>query len=160
MKNIILLLSITLLITSCERSTSGCIEPAAINYNSYADYDNGSCIFQADVVFSLDIAGALYFTHIEEIKWLDIYVEDVMVGTLDASLGFDYIPLCYPIDEDAVNFMLEWDNSLATIFTWTVVDEYNVVHYIEEDIIGANDCLPMSLTFKKITDYKESKKKK
>jgi hypothetical protein len=157
MKNIILLLSITLLISSCERSTYGCIDPYAVNYESYADYDNGSCSYTADVVFYLDVAGALYFTHVEEIQELWIYVEGVEVDYLDASIGFNYIPLCYPIDGDAVNFSYSWDNDLAATFTWVIVDEYDVVHYEGTDVIGANDCLPMELTFKKIQEYKASK---
>ena len=158
MKRIVLFSALALLFNSCDTRTGGCIELAAINYEAWADYDDGSCVYEADVVFYLDIAGALFFTHVEEIQWLDIYVEGVRVGTLDASLGFEYIPLCYPIDEDAVNFMLEWHNSLATTFTWTVEDEHDVVHYIGEDVIGANDCLPMELTFKKIQEYKDASK--
>ena len=158
MKKILLFSALAIFLNSCEKSISGCIEPAAINYNNNADYDNGSCSYIADVVFYLDVAGALYFTHVEEIQELWIYVEGVEVDYLDASIGFNYIPLCYPIDVDAVNFSYEWDNALAATFTWTVVDEYDVVHYEGTDVIGANDCLPMELTFKKIQEYKEATK--
>ena len=159
MKKILLFSVLAIFLNSCtvEVRIDGCTDPIAYNYDSQADDDDGSCSYTADVVFYLDAAGALYFTHVEEIEELWVYVEGVEIDYLDASTAFDYIPSCYPIDVDAVNFSYEWDDALAATFTWMVVDEYDVVHYEGTDVIGANDCLPMELTFKKIQEYKASK---
>ena len=38
-----------LIFSACEKSqTDGCIDPLAINYESWADYDDGSCLYQCD----------------------------------------------------------------------------------------------------------------
>ena len=40
------------------------------------------------------------------IDWLDIYVGTDYVGSLQANLGFTYVPDCFPEDPDAVHFTL------------------------------------------------------
>jgi hypothetical protein len=154
MKNIILLLSITLLISSCERSTYGCIEPAATNYNINANYDNGNCTYISDIVFYEDVAAAIYFDIIG-VEWLDLSIDGEYIGTLDATLGLTYTPDCNEVD--AIAFSLEWENSHSSSFTWVIRDENGFKHYEGAEVVVPNDCLPMELTFKKIQDYKESK---
>ena len=178
MKKILLLSNLALFLNSCvEVERGGCIDPYADNYESFADYDDGSCYYtcedpyainyniaydsyfceyEADVVFFEDVAAALYFDNLN-VNWLDIYVEGTYVGTLNATLGFTYVPECYPTDPDAVHFTLSWFDNLNTSFSWTVRDETGFIHYNGTDFISANNCLPMELTFKKIQEYKESK---
>ena len=62
------------------------------------------------------------------------------------------------MDPDAVHFTLEWQNSQSSTFTWTVRDGSGTIHYSGTDLILANNCLPMELTFKKIQEYKEATK--
>ena len=46
MKKILLLSALAILFNSCsEIETPGCIDPAAYNYESFADYDDGSCLY-------------------------------------------------------------------------------------------------------------------
>ena len=131
-----------------------CSDPYAINYNIPLPYL--LCEYEADVVFYEDVAAALYFDNLG-IDWLDIYVGNDYVGTLQATLGFTYVPVCYPTDPDAVHFTLAWEDSQSSTFTWSVRDGFGTIHYSGTDLILANNCLPMELTFKKIQDYKESK---
>ena len=181
MKKILLFSVLAIFFNSCDVETAGCIDPYAYNYESFADYDDGSCvyigcsdplainydmlyatnypfcIYNSDVVFFEDVAAAVYFDNLG-IQFLDISVEGVYVGTLQANLGFTYIPDCYPADPDAVNFTVEWEDALATTFTWTVRDEFGQIHYSGTEAILANDCLAMELTWKKIQEYKEATK--
>ena len=184
MKKILLFSVLAIFLKSCtEVETGGCIDPYAYNYESFADFDDGSCvyigcsdplainydmlyatnysfcIYNSDVVFFEDVAAAVYFDNLG-IQFLDISVEGVYVGTLQANLGFTYIPDCYPADPDAVNFTLEWEETTTTsqaTFTWIVRDEFGQIHYSGTETILANDCLAMELTWKKIQEYKESK---
>ena len=131
-----------------------CSDPYAINYNISSLYL--FCEYEADVVFFEDVAAAVYFDNLG-IDWLDVYVGNDYVGSLQATLGFTYVPVCFPTDPDAVHFTLAWENSQSSTFTWSVRDGFGTIHYSGTDLILANNCLPMELTFKKIQEYKESK---
>jgi len=180
MKKGFLLIIIGLIFNSCDIDiqTGGCIDPYAANYESFADFDDGSCLYscndpyatnygvlapieicdyQADVVFFEDVAAATYFDALG-IDWLDIYVGTDYVGTLQANLGFTYVPDCFPEDPDAVHFTLLWQDTPTASFTWTVRDGSGTIHYSGTDVTLANNCLPMELTYKKIQEYKESTK--
>ena len=157
MKKIIFFLSLIFLFNSCDFETGGCTDPLAYNYESFADFDDGTCLFSSDVVFFENVAAATYFDMLG-IQFLDIYVEGTYVGTLQANLGFTYVPDCFPEDPDAVHFAIEWENSQTTSFTWTVRDEFNQIQYQGTDAIIANDCLAMELTWKKIQEYQQALK--
>lgn len=154
MKNILLLLSFALLISSCETSRSGCTDNYAYNYASFADYDDGSCLYTSDVVFYEDVAAAVYFD-ILGVEWLDLSVDGIYIGTLDATLGLTYVADCF--ETDAIVFALEWADASSSSFTWVIRDETGFKHYEGIEAVLPNDCLPIGLTFKKIQDYKESK---
>ncbi len=153
MKNLVYLSAICILtFSACDVETGGCTDHAAINYESFADYDDGSCFYQSDVVFYEDVAAAVYFDA-QNVNFLDIYVEGDYVGTLQANLGFTYTPDCFPIDPDAVHFTLEWDNAPATSFTWTVRDGTGYMWYNGTETVVPNDCTPMQLSWKKIKEF-------
>ena len=180
MKRILLLTVLTTIIHSCtvEVLIDGCTDPNADNFNPNADTEDGSCLYtctdpfasnfdivqtyyscdyEGDVVFYQDVASALYFDNLG-ISYLDIFVGNDLIGTLNATLGFTYVPGCMPIDPDAVHFTLLWENDIQASFTWSVRDPSGTIHYSGTDFVLANNCLPMELTFKKIQEYKEATK--
>ena len=180
MKKILLLTIIATFLNSCvvDIEVGGCTDPLADNYNASADYHNNTCLYtcvdpyavnygitesydicdyEADVVFYQDVASATYFS-ILGIDWLGIYVNDVYIDNL-LNVGFTYVPLCFPIDPDAVHFTLVWENSITSTFHWSIKDLTGYTHFesFQEPIV-ANECLPMELTFGKIQEYKEASK--
>ncbi|HJN63398.1 MAG TPA: hypothetical protein QGG91_01645 [Flavobacteriales bacterium] len=178
MKKVIFVTILTALIFSAckETETGGCIDASAINYESWADYDDGSCLYQcddpyatnynvttnypiceyeADVVFYLDVPAAVYFTN-EGIPFLDVYVGNDLAGTMPANVGFTSTVLCDDLDPEPVHFIYLWENELSTTLTWTVRDLAGFIWYSGTDIVVANNCLSLQLTMKKIKEYQNS----
>ena len=47
----LLAISLMTLISSCHKDVSGCTDPAAANYNSAANINNGSCSYKGNITF-------------------------------------------------------------------------------------------------------------
>jgi hypothetical protein len=131
----------------------GCTNVSAPNYNPSAECDDGSCnYFQADVVFYGGLYAASYFESMG-IDFLDVFVgvgnDDDMIyaGTLQVSLGFAYVPLCYPIDPDAVHFTFISETSeTSQFFVWKLLGVDNSATYGSGSAsIEGNDCLPINI---------------
>ena len=155
MKKLLLFSILAIFFNSCDVETAGCIDPYAYNYESFADYDDGSCLYTTDIVFYEDVAAAVYFD-ILGVEWLDLSIDGEYIGTLDATLGLTYVPDCY--ETDAIAFSLEWNDASSSSFTWTIRDETGFKHYDGVEAVVPNDCLPIGLTYKKIQEYKEATK--
>ncbi len=154
------------------------MDPIATNYDVLAETEDGSCLYscndpfstnfgiltstpscqyEGDVIFYEDVDAAIYFDNLG-IDYLDVYVGIEYIGTLQANLGFTYVPSCFPPDPDVVQFTLLWENSIQSSFLWQVRDGSGTIHYEGEDVVLANNCLPITLTYKKIQDYQNKTK--
>ena len=139
MKNIILLLFLAVFLNSCSESRSvGCIDPYAVNYESYADYDDGSCIYTADIVFFYDAitANELNFVAFDR---LDYYIEEsagtfINIGYELPTPSFIYagIPSCY--EQTYVTSPIEWYSENNTIINYLVygITYVNILGFITE----------------------------
>jgi hypothetical protein len=149
-----------LVFSACEKSkTGGCIDPLAINYESWADFDDGSCTFEADVVFFYDAITA-YELNVIGFDRLDFYIEEepgtfILVGNEPSAPSFIYagIPNCY--EDTYVTSPIQWYSSDNTIINYqvygityillgleveTLVDEYSFDLY-------ANECAAVPIRF-------------
>ena len=121
MKKLLLITIISpLLFSSCEDGLSqGCTDLLAINYESWADNDDGSCLYQCtdiyatnhlttttypvceyqgDVVFYLDVLAAQEFTNMN-IPFLDVYVGNELAGSMP-TIGFTSAVTCTDTDPE------------------------------------------------------------
>ena len=95
--------------SACEKAEQGgCTDPYAENYESWADYDDGSCLYQCDdpyalklqcldvlpcmsmkemLCFILDVQAAQEFTDLG-IPFLDVYVGNDLAGSMPTNVGF------------------------------------------------------------------------
>ena len=164
MKKLIYLTILSALIfNACkETETGGCIDPLAINYESWADFDDGSCTYEADVVFFYDEITA-YELNLIGFDRLDFYIEEepetfILVGYEPSAPSFIYagIPNCY--EDTYVTSPIQWYSSDNTIINYqvygityvsilgliteieTLVDEYSFDLY-------ANECAAVPIRF-------------
>lgn len=157
MKKIIYVSIISALVFSaCEKSeTGGCTDHYAINYESWADYDDHSCLYEADVVFYLTVAGAQYITN-QNVPFLDVYIGNDLAGSMPTNAGVQSTVLCDDTDPDPVHFIYSWENDISTTLTWSVRDLTGYIWYEGTDIVVANNCLSLGLDDNMIKAYQNA----
>jgi hypothetical protein len=165
MKKKLIFISIIALFGSCSDSrNNGCTDPYAVNFESFADYEDGSCVYTADVVFFYDAIAANELNAYTDLLWgpidrLDYYIEDspgtyVFVGSEYPSPAFVYtgVPNCY--ESTYITTPIEWSNLDNTNINYivygvheallgeleTIVDEYSFNLY-------ANECAAVPIRF-------------
>ena len=163
MKKILLFSVLTIFLNSCtEVKTGGCIDPTANNYESFADFDDGSCTYIADVVFFYDAITANEL-NIVGFDRLDYYIEEtpgtfINIGEESPIPAFIYAgtPNCYEqtyvttpivwysVDNTIINYQvygITYVNILGLITeVETLVDEYSFNLY-------ANECAAVPIRF-------------
>ena len=126
MKKILVFSTIAVILNSCsvDSRTSGCTDPLAINYDAYADYDNGSCVYITGCTDPL----------------ADNYDPQ---ATLEPLNGCKYsTPIVYYLDYSASQYMLNWGISFYSFY-----DSYNnYIGDITNDYYwtSAPNCLPQN----------------
>ena len=166
MKKILLLSFLTVFLNSCSdsRSVGGCIDYYADNYESYADYDDGSCSYTADVVFFYDAITANELNGYYDLLWgpidrLDYYIEEnpgtfIYIGSEYPSPAYISagVPYCY--EATYITEPIEWYSENNTNINYivygvheallgeleTIVDEYSFN-------LGANECAAVPIRF-------------
>ena len=113
------------------------------------------CEYEGDVVFYLDYAAAQEFTDLS-IPYLDVFVGNDLAGSMPTNIGFLTSVSCTDIDPEPVYFLYQWENEISTDMTWTVRDGTGFIWYSGTDIVLANNCLSMQLTWSMIKEYQNS----
>tara|TARA_B100000902_G_scaffold10760_1_gene13149 strand:- start:7335 stop:7886 length:552 start_codon:yes stop_codon:yes gene_type:complete len=179
MKKIIYLgIAIIFTMASCDKEseTGGCLDPQAINYQSWVDYDDRSCLYEcddqyatnylvtttypvceyeADVVFFLDEFAAQEFTN-QNIPYLDVYVGNTLAGSMPTDTAFVSTITCEDTNPEPVHFIYQWENEQSTDMTWTVRDGTGEIWYNGTDQLLCNNCRSIQLTWSMIKAYRES----
>ena len=82
-----ILITPLLFISSCKKDIEGCTSPTAINYNSEANTDDGSCLsLQGDVIF--------YTTEDGGCGAIDVYIENEFIGSITSFITNGVTPEC------------------------------------------------------------------
>lgn len=79
-------------IISCSKE-QGCTEFDAVNYNSLADENDGSCEFEGSLVVYYESPTAQAFANIG-VSTLNFYIDGNLIGSQAANLGWNAAPSC------------------------------------------------------------------
>ena len=186
MKKILILSTVILFFNSCSDSRSeGCTDPGALNYESYADYEDGSCTYgctdlladnynpyaideslniceySTNLVYYLDYSASQYMLNwgISYYEFYDSYNDNI--GYISNDYFWTSPPNCIPqADGSTLTATLFWvgnyNNNLGT-FSWQAYpDDGPIADYdITIDGIMPGECLKLQLSKKKIQEYQE-----
>lgn len=124
MKKILLFSVLAIFLNSCEVETGGCTDPIAENYESFADYDDGSCFYILGCTD--DLANNFNPNATAE-------TEDICEYSAN---------LVYYLDQSAAEYMLDWGISFYAFY-----DSYNnYIGDIEPDYYWTSppNCIPQN----------------
>ena len=158
MKKILLLSTLALFLNSCSDSRSeGCTDSYAVNYESFADYDDGSCDYIADVVFFYDAITANEL-NAAEFDRLDSYIEFspgtyTFIGSEDPTFIAAGIPQCY--ESTYVTTDITWSGSYNANINYMVygIHDIGILGELETEVdlysfnLGANECAAVPIRF-------------
>lgn len=129
------LLFSTILITSCKHKA--CTKPDAINYDSNAEKDDGSCQFQSQVVFwyGQNISDSLIAAGTNSLTY---YVNDVSLGSASTTKYWDVEPECEL--STTLKFDVEMNNNEKSLYIYEVLNQSGNVVWSGTVNFYANEC--------------------
>ena len=156
MRLIYLLSFIITIFSACDSSNRGCTDTWAINYDNYADYDDGSCIFEVDVVFALDGNAAAYLNADDYATEVEYYVDGQYIDSdyWNSITGFPFAipgvsePNCY--ESGYTSFTYQWTGSNNSTFFYQAIPDGGIFEW--EDNVTVNkqfSCVYIPLTLAK-----------
>ena len=187
MKKILLFSVLAIFFNSCSDSRSeGCTDPGALNYESYADYDDGTCIYgcadqladnynpyaidesldicdySCNVVYYLDYAASQYMIN-WGISYYSFYdYQGNWIGDITNDFWWPSPPNCLPqSDGSTLTKTLFWYGNYGSntaTFEWSAYpDDGPIADMIGYFTVYPNYCFAIDLSKKKIQEYKASK---
>ena len=159
MKQLLILSTIIIFFNSCsDVKISGCTDIYGVNYNSSADYDNGSCIYEVDIVFALDANSAAYLNNDDYATEVAYYIDNDIV-----PIGIDYwnsitgFPFAIPLVDEPycyeagyTSFTYSWTGSNISTFFYQAIPDGGI--FLWEDYVTLEkqlDCIYIPLTLAK-----------
>ena len=152
MKNIyfVLILCVFASCSDSNRTIYGCLDPLATNYSPNTDIDDGSCIYEADIVFYLDANAAVYLG--SQTNQINFFIDESFVGYDSYPFTFSLsAPDCY--QPGFVSATIQWYESSITSINWQLTDQSDNVFYDYDQIIDAGSCNQVLLTYSSLINY-------
>jgi hypothetical protein len=144
---IIFFISLTTSINSCEEQTViGCMDKDSITYNSKATLDDGSCIYEGQIVIWYDqsTAQALTAAHVTT---LILYLDGLYLPVNQKIVGYTEAPACN--DVGSITFGEDLVHAKSRTCTLKVNDQENNQFWNELVIFTANTCTKVQLKWDK-----------
>lgn len=106
-------------LSSCAKK-EGCTSPSATNYNSEAEDDDGSCVYEASMILWMTEQTSLDL-NADGITSLTYYLDDQVVGTSGTNVYFNGAPSCGT--NGAVTITKNLGSSISRTYAGKVKDD-------------------------------------
>jgi hypothetical protein len=128
------------LLTGCQ--TEGCTDPTAVNYESTADINDGSCNYEGEVVFWYNAATSQDVIDFYGESLL-FYVNGQLIGSTAASVYWMGAPDCG--QNASITYTGTWQNNTSKTVSYEVWDEDGYQWWSGTITLNANNCLALQL---------------
>ncbi|MEE2699776.1 MAG: hypothetical protein VYD71_00230 [Bacteroidota bacterium] len=135
--------------SACEESQSrGCTDPIAVNYKSWADINDGSCIYEAYIVFHMDYNAAAFLNDEPGVLSLEYVVDNIEVGK-DVYDFFDVAtnttPYCHQVGFTTAT--IEWYNPNDIEISFEAIDNLGEIQWYGKAWLSPNECVDIPLEY-------------
>jgi len=143
MKKIIFpILAISLMLGSCKKY--GCTNADALNYDSKAKTDNGTCNHEGSAVFWYNQAAANSLVA-DGASSLSLYVNNTLSGSQGTNTFFAVRPDCGA--DGSMSVTKDLGNLTVGNYTYSVVDQTGYLYWSGSLIINSNTCEAIELVW-------------
>lgn len=133
--------AIGLLFTSCGKE-EGCTDEIAINFNTEAEEDDGSCVYEAGVLFWYDPSTA-NFLDVYGHSTLTYFFDGQEFGTQSSNVAYDYAPDCG--QPGTISFTWELTGTKKGTFPYYVLNQNSDTVWSDNMTILTDSCNRLQL---------------
>lgn len=142
LRNKLWALILVLIAFSCNKD--GCTDKPATNYDQKAKTDDGSCVYEADLVFWFDNDTKTIMTS-SGVTALYYYLDETLIGNFSPATPFSSAPLCD--NETAFRKSIAYDLNSSKTLTYRVEDQSGNEHFSGTVTAVAKSCVPVQLIY-------------
>jgi hypothetical protein len=136
----VFLVATALLLTSCKKE--GCTIPEASNYSEKAKVDDGSCVYNGNILLWYD-AETKSIMDLNNITSLTYTIDGVEIGTYTSDKDSEWAPECEA--EGSIGRTLVYGTTEPRTITYSVVDNNGTERFSGSIGITPPDCVKKKL---------------
>lgn len=143
MKSLSITLGLISIVSLIGCKKHGCNDPAAENYDKTVEVNDGSCMYESNLIFwyNSSISGALQANDSQTLRFT---VNNELLGSAPTTNYWDEEPGCDSLD--IIKFTIPLDKKQAVIYNYSVKDEHDSVFWTGSINLLAERCHKLELT--------------